>query len=226
MIKTKIPQSIRDILDLFIRFNFTRFQYKTIADRLGLKTDTLIQRISRNKDYFEIDDSIRPSRISVRKGIDDIYFYRDKNKCQVCQKIVNPERLSLKFKNPYQEDKYKWQNVLSLCDECKDKGIVKRVKQVKHPGLIEYKEVSIQLTSKRDSKTDSNIYYYEFDEYDGTGQYPLLDEEGNIASNTIADILNYFSADGWEVIHIERISDDEYELEEYQVIFKRKREER
>ena len=225
MIETKIPQSIRDILDLFIRFDFTRFQYKTIANRLGLKTDTLIQRISRNKDYFEIDDSVRPSRISVRKGIDVIYFYRDKNNCQVCQKTVNPERLSLKFKNPYQEDKYKWQNVLTVCDECKDKEIVKRVKQVKQPGVVEYKEVSIQLTSKRDAKTDRYLYYYEFDEYDGTGQYPLLDEKGNVASNTVADILNYFSADGWEVIHIERILDDEYELEEYQIIFKRKRRE-
>ncbi|MFX1296101.1 MAG: hypothetical protein ACFFD2_14785 [Promethearchaeota archaeon] len=225
MIKSKIPQSVQDILDVFIRFNFTRLQYKTLANRLGLKVDTLIQRISRNKEYFEVDDSSRPSRISIKKGLKEVYFYRDKNKCQLCQKVINPERLILKFRNPYQEDKYDWQNVLSVCDECKNNEIIKKVKRIEQPGVIEYKEVSIKLTSKRDLKTDSYVYYYEFDEYDGMGEFPLLDEDGNIASKTVADILNYFSAEGWEVIHIDRILEEEYALEEYQVIFKRKREE-
>ncbi len=225
MNNTKIPQSIQKIMDLFIRFHFTQFPYKTLADRLGLKVDTLIQRISRNKEYFEIDDSSRPSRISIKKGLEEIYFYRDKNTCKLCHKVVDPEKLILKFRNPYQIDKFEWNNVLSVCDECKDKEIIKKVKRVKQYGAIEYKEIYIKSTSKIDPKTDNYVYFYEFDEFDGTGQFPLLDDEGNIASNTIADILNYFSADGWELVHIDRILEDEYSLEDYQVIFKRKREE-
>ena len=80
MIKSKIPISVQEILDKFIRSNFTQFSYNYLADQLGLKTDILIQRISRNKDYFEVDDSKRPSRILVKKGIEEVYFYRDKNK--------------------------------------------------------------------------------------------------------------------------------------------------
>ncbi|MEE9376740.1 MAG: hypothetical protein V3V33_01750 [Candidatus Lokiarchaeia archaeon] len=226
MIKTKIPQSIRQILDLFIRFNFTHFQYKIIADRLELKVDTLIQRISRNKEYFEIDDSQRPNRISVTKGIEELYFYRDKNRCHVCQKTIDPEILTLKFRNPSEYDKYNWNNVISVCDECKDKEIVKREKRVKKPGAYEYKEIFIKITSRRNPKTKDYENYYEFDELNGAGDFPLLDEEDNITSKTVADVLNYFSADGWEVVHIERIMEEEYALEEYQVFFKRKREER
>jgi len=225
MIKTIIPQSIREILDLFIRFNFTRFQYKTIADRLELKVDTLIQRISRNKEYFEIDNSMRPNRISVKKGIDEVYFYRDKNKCHVCKKTIDPGRLTLKFRNPSEYDKYNWNNVISVCDECKDKDIVKREKRVKNTGVYEYKEIFIKLTYRKNPKTDDYENYYEFDELNGDEFFPIIDEEDKIASKTVADILNYFSADGWEVVHIERIMEEEYALERYQVFFKRKRNE-
>ena len=223
MIVTKIPQSIQNILDIFIRSNFFPFSYKSLADNLGLKVDTLIQRIRRNKEYFEVDDSQRPSRISIKKGIKDIYFYRDRNKCQLCKKIVNPKKLTLKFRNPYQEDKYDWSNVLSVCDECKDKEIIKKVNRVKQPGEIEYKEVYIRLVSKK--QNDKWYSYYAFDEHDGMGEFPLLEENGNIASNTVADILNYFSADGWEVIHIKTIKEEPYDVEDYQVFFRRKRKE-
>jgi len=226
MVKSKIPKSVQEILDKFFRSNLTQFSYSYLADQLGLKTDTLIQRISRNKDYFEVDDNKRPSRISVKKGIGEVYFYRNKNKCNVCQKTIDPERLTLKFRNPSEYDKFNWNNVLSVCDECKDKEIVKRVKRVKNSGIYEYKEIFIKLTSRINPKTDDYEHYYEFDELNGAGDFPLLDEEDKIASNTVADVLNYFSADGWEVIHIERIMEEEYALEEYQVFLKRKREEK
>lgn len=224
MLKSKIPKSVQEILDKFIRSNFTQFSYNYLADQLGLKTDTLIQRISRNKDYFEVDDSVRPSRILVKKGIEEVYFYRDKNKCHICQKTVDPKRLTLKFRNPYQYNKYQWDNVISVCDECKDKEIVKRVKRVKKLGVTEYKEIYIKITSRINPKTDEYENFYEFDELNGAGTFPLIDKEDKIASFTVADILNYFSADGWEVIHIERIMEEEYALEEYQVFFKRVKE--
>jgi len=225
MINTKIPKSILEILDKFIQSNFRPYTYTYLADQLGLKTDTLIQRISRNKKYFEVDDSSRPSRISVKKGIPEVYFYRDKNQCHLCQKIIEPERLYLKYRNPSQYDKYRWENVISVCDECKDKEILKRVKRIKKPGALEYKEVFINLAYRTNPDTNIRESYYEFDELNGAGPFPLINEDDKVASFTIADILNYFSADGWEVIHIERIMEEEYALEEYQVFFKREREE-
>lgn len=149
MTNKNIPQSIQDILDIFIRYNFTQFSYKTIADRLKIKVDTLIQRIRRNQEYFEIDDSQRPSQISIKKGVKELYFYRDKNKCQICQKVVNPRRLSLKFRNPHQDGKYDWKNVLSVCDDCKDKDIVKKIKRIKKPRTIEYKEIWVRHAWKK-----------------------------------------------------------------------------
>lgn len=223
MIDTKIPQSIQKILDIFIRSNFYSYSYKSLADNLKLKVDTLIQRIRRNKEYFEIDDSQRPSRITIKKGLKEVYFYRDKNKCLLCDELVNPENLTLKFRNPYQDDKYDWENVLSVCDKCKDKEIIKKVKRAKKPGTFEYKEVYIRRVSKK--RNDNWYYYYEFDEHDGIGVFPLLDENDKIASDTVGDILNYFGADGWDVIHIETAKESEYdEIEDYQVFFKRKRE--
>lgn len=219
----KIPQSIKEILDMFNQSSFRRFSYKYLADRLGLKVDTIIQRISRNKEFFDIDDSERPSRISIKKGIKEIYFYRDNYQCQLCQKVEIPEKLTLRFRNPYQEDKNDWKNVLSVCDECKGKDIVKKIKRVKNLGAIEYKEVYIRLVSKR--KEDNWFYYYEFDEYDGTGEYPLLDENNQIASKTVGDVLNYFGSDGWVVVHINTLRGeyDDAGYEDFQVFFKRKR---
>jgi len=221
MIITNIPQSVQDILDKFIQSNFTRFSYKYLANQLGLRIDTLIQRISRNKKYFEIDDSQRPSEISIIKGVKEVYFYRDKNKCQLCQKIVSPDILTLKFRNPYQDDKYEWRNVLSVCDECKDKEIIKKVKLVKKPGAFEYKEVYITFVTRK--KEDKWYYHYEFDQHDGTGSFPLVDHNDEIASKTVGDILNYFGADGWEVVHIESIRGEYDDVDDYQVFFKRKR---
>ena len=219
-----IPKSIQEILDDFIQSNFRQLSYKNLADRLGIKVDTIIQRISRNKAFFEINDSERPSKISIRKGLNEIYFYRDKNQCRLCEKIVAPESLILKFRNPYQEDKFDWRNVLSVCDECKDKDIIKKNKRVKKPGTIEYKEVYIRLVSKM--KEEKRFYYYEFDEHDGTGEFPLLDENNNIASETVGAVLNYFGSDGWDMVHIETLRGeyDDVGYEDFQVFFKRKRE--
>ena len=224
MTEIKIPQSAQEILDTFIRFNFRPISYRTLAENLNKKVDTIIQRIRRNREYFEVDDSQRPSRISIKKGIKEIYLFRDKNRCQICQKTVNPERLILKFRNPYQDDKFEWKNVLSVCDECKDKEIVKVVKKVKKAQGFEYKEIYIKYVYKKNPETDDYENYYEFDELDGSGYFPLIDENEKIASTRVADILSYFGADDWEVVYIKKQEDIDYELEDYQVIFKRKRE--
>ena len=83
----------------------------------------------------------------------------------------------------------------------------------------------INLSYKRDPETDEYISYYEFDELDGSGPFPLIGEDNEIASNTIADIFNYYGADGWEVIHVEEVKGEYDEGGDYRVFFKRKREE-
>jgi hypothetical protein len=223
MIETKIPPSIQEILDEFIRYNFFEISYKRLANALNKNVDTVIQRVSRNKKYFKIDDSKRPSKISIKKGIEDIYYYRDNNICKICQKQVSPNELELRFRNPYQKNKYDWNNVLSVCDECKDKEIVKIIKKIKLKTEVEYKEVHMRWTSIQDSELKKWEPFLEFDELDGTGYFPLLDENKNIASNTIADVLNYFSANGWEMINIEypTILTDYESVGDIEVLFKR-----
>lgn len=222
MIKTKIPITVQEMLEEFIRYSFYKITYKRLAGALEKNVDTIIQRIKRNKDYFDIDDSKRPAKISVKKGVPEVYFYRDRNTCRICQKQVDPNVLELRFRNPFQRDKYNWSNVLSVCNECKDKPIVKIKKQVKSPPRIEYKEVHIKWDSMKDPETGERNRYLVFDELDGREYFPLLDSDEKIASKAVVDILNYFSADDWEVIHIQVFGETDYEVEDfYQVFFKR-----
>jgi len=222
MPETKIPPSVQEILDVFIRNRFYNVPYKKISSATNKNIDTIIQRVKRNKEFFDIDDSERPAKISIKKGKEEIYFYRDKNICRLCQKQVSPTNLNMRFRNPFQKDKFAWNNVLSVCNECKNKEIVKLVKIIKKPSKIEYKEVHIELKSIKNQETDDWDYYYEFDELDGTGSFPLLDESEKIASKTVADVLNYYAADGWRVIHIEIPQETEYmNYDFYQVFLER-----
>ena len=77
MIKTKIPVTVQEMLNEFIRYSFYKISYKRLAGALEKNVDTIIQRVKRNKEYFDIDDSERPAKISVKKGLPEIYFYRD-----------------------------------------------------------------------------------------------------------------------------------------------------
>lgn len=225
MMETNIPKSVQEIIDFYIRFNFRPFEYETIAKELDLKVDTLIQRISRNKEYFEIDSSQRPSKITLKQGKKEIYFYRDKNTCLQCRKVVSPNHLMLKFRNPSKDNKHEWNNVVTVCTDCKEKEVAKKLKKVqKEKGIIEYKEIHIYQTSRKLKDSKGYEYYYIFDELDGTGTYPLLDEDDNIISTNIASILNYFGTDGWDLVHLEEKFDSEYDdVGWYQIIFKRKR---
>jgi len=220
MTKTKIPPTIQELLNEFIRYNFYKIEYKRLAGALEKNVDTIIQRVKRNNKYFDIDDSQRPAKISVKKGVPEVYFYRDKNTCQICQKKAIPNELVLRFRNPSQRDKFGWSIVLSVCNECKDKPIVKIKKIIKSPPRIEYKEIHIMWESELDDETVEWNSFLKFNELDGSGYFPLLDSNENIASKTIADVLNYFAADDWEVIHIEVPNDAEY-IDHYQVFFKR-----
>jgi len=114
-------------------------------------------------------------------------------------------------------------NVIKLMNFTKE--VAKKIKRVKkEKGIFEYKEINIDHASRKLKDSKGYEHYYIFDELDGTGKFPLLDEENNIVSTTIASILNYFGAEGWDVVHLEKKFDSEYdEVGWYQVIFKRKR---
>ena len=92
MLETKIPKSIRQIIDEYISTNFRPFTYKKLADYMNLEPNTIVQRVNRNPDYFEILGD-KPKIIKLNKDLEEIYFYRDKNTCQICQKPKEPSEL-------------------------------------------------------------------------------------------------------------------------------------
>lgn len=146
----KIPKSVKEIVNVFIRFNFNPLTYKIIADTLNKDTNTIIQRIKRNEaNFFEISGK-RPYQIRLRQNVKEIYFYRDHNQCQICKKTLNLEKLILRFKNPIAKDKYAWNNVFTCCQECKNKNTHKKrtrkIQQIKasETDLWEYKEIRIK----------------------------------------------------------------------------------
>ena len=138
MTNNKIPNSIKEIIDEFIRFDFRPYTYNKLADRLNVEPNTIIQRINRNSKYFEIKGD-RPKIITLRKDFEDIYFYRDKNTCQICQKKKNPDELIIRYKDPYLEEKndldylHDWTNVITSCQDCKEIDLIKRLSYKKKP---------------------------------------------------------------------------------------------
>ena len=48
----KIPKSVKEIIDVFIHFSFKPLTYKTISGVLKRDTNTIVQRVKRNEDYF------------------------------------------------------------------------------------------------------------------------------------------------------------------------------
>ena len=154
MTYNKIPKAVKEIVEVFIRFNFKPLTYKIMAEVLEIDNNTVIQRIKRNeKKYFTITTK-RPFKIALKKNIKEIYFLRDKNQCQICRKTFKPEVLNIRFKNPNLKDKYNWNNVLTSCKSCKSKNLVK--KGVKKTGAKktqkyvpwEYKEIRIKKIAK------------------------------------------------------------------------------
>lgn len=254
-----IPTSIKEIINVFIRNNFNPLTYKSISKVLKKDTNAIVQRIKRNEDYFVITGK-RPYQISLKTNLKEIYFYRDKNQCRICRKSINPEELLLRFKDSYMKDKYDWNNCFTCCQKCKDKEIAKKTRkkrtrknQVQKKGAWEYKEVYIKKifhtplfqtpeylrvsigSWERPIEKNLTHDYYEFNELNGDGWFHLIDDDKNISSKIITDILDYFGDDEWELVSITKISGNnktsamDYLVnytpvreEQYQCIFKRK----
>ncbi len=243
MLETKIPKSIRQIIDVYIKTNFRPYTYKKLADRLNLDPNTVVQRINRNPDYFEIVGD-KPKIIKLRKDLEENYFYRDKNTCQICQKKKEPNKLLIRLKDPYLKDDHNWDNVITCCQDCKDINIIKKLsykKKIEKIGtgnyIWEYKEIEIREIYKEknpymelyfpDFKESESeyVHYYEFNELNGQGWYHIIDDNNEICKY-LSDILNYFGSQGWELMTIKQdppeISDMGWGMDHY--IFKRKKE--
>jgi len=198
---SKIPNSIKEIIDKYIRYNFRPFTYKMLADRLRIDPNTLVQRINRNPEYFEIKGD-RPKIVTLRKDLEKIYFYRDKNICQICQEEKESDELLIRFKDPYLGEKNKgdnlhdWDNVITCCQNCKEINLIKKLsykKKVERIGtenyIWEYREIEIREINKEKNPylelyfpdlKDSEIkyeHYFEFNALIGQGWYHIIDDK-------------------------------------------------
>ena len=231
MTNKNIPNSIKVIIDEFIKFSFPPYTYKKLAYRLDIEPNTLVQRINRNSRYFEIRGD-RPKYITLRKDVKEIYFHRDKNTCRICQKKKDPNELLIRFKDPYLEEKNKlnnlhdWNNVITSCQECKGINLVKRLSYKKKPEydsidnyIWEYKEIEIRFISKEKNpyselyfpglKVSEKQYehYHEVNELNGKGWYHIIDDN-NERCKYFSDILNYYGNQGWELVLIKEYPPD------------------
>ena len=247
MTNNKIPNSIKEIIDEFIRFDFRPYTYNRLADRLNVEPNTIIQRINRNSKYFEIKGD-RPKIITLRKDFEDIYFYRDKNTCQICQKKKNPDELIIRYKDPYLEEKndldylHDWTNVITSCQDCKEIDLIKRLSYKKKPEHVsldyvwEYKEIEIREIHKKKNpyielhlpgfkdKNPQYDHYHEVNETNGQGWYHIIDDN-NERCEHLADILNYYGNQGWELVLVKQYPPD-YEGDDWgnaRYLFKRKK---
>lgn len=190
-------------------------------------------KVSEENQFF----SYISKKITLKKNVKEIYFRRDKNQCQICRRTFNPEKLFIKFKDPHMKDKYDWNNVYTCCQGCKSKQIIKpeKIKKIinkidKEEQFWEYKEIKIKKVVKIKSVNNllySQIYnnediyeiYYEFDAMDGKGWFHLIDNKKQISSRSLADILNHFGADGWELVSLIK---EEHNNTDYGIITRNK----
>lgn len=242
MLESTIPKSIQQIIDEYIWSSFRPFTYKMLSDRLRRNPNTIVQRINRNPDYFEtIGD--KPKIIKLNKDLEEIYFYRDKNTCQICQKKKEPSVLLIRLKDPHLKEDHNWDNVITCCQDCKDINIIKKLsyrKKIKNIStgnyIWEYKEIEIREIQKKknpylklyfpDFKESEMEYdhYHEFNEFNGQGWYHITDDN-NERCEYLSDILNYFGNEGWELITIKQYPPD-YEDAEWgnpRYVFKRRK---
>ncbi len=242
MTESNIPKSIRKIIDEYIYSNFRPFTYKILADYLRIDPNTLVQRINRNPNYFQIEGD-RPKIIKLRKDFDIIYFYRDKNTCQICQKKKEPSELLIRFKDPYLKDEELWDNVITCCQDCKDINLIKKLSNKPKNVDIgsgnyvwEYKEIEIRHIHKKKNpymklyfpelkeSEMEYVHYCEFDELNGQGWNHIIDDNNERCENRF-DILNYFGNQGWELVTINQSPPDypEGDWGYDQYVFKRKK---
>lgn len=243
-----IPNSIKEIIDEFISSRFRPYTYKLLASRIQIDTNTLVQRIHRKLEFFEIEGD-KPKIIKLKKDMKEIFFYRDKNKCQICRKEKDPEELLIRVKDPFLEKKNKvdnlddWENIITCCQACKDINLIRKLSTTDHIENIgsgnfvwEYKEIEIREVYKKknpyhnlyfpDLKVPEMKYdhYHEFNELNSQGWHHIIDEN-NERCEFFQDIMNYFGNQGWELV-IMNFEPPEYEEDLWgnrHCIFKRKK---
>ncbi|MHA1269739.1 MAG: hypothetical protein ACTSPY_08110 [Candidatus Helarchaeota archaeon] len=234
MTNVRIPKSIKEILDLFIMKNFSPLTIQDISMALKIDSNTIAQRINRNEKFFEVIKK-RPKKIIVKPGINEIIFYRDKNQCQICRKTLPQRDLMVRTLNPNLNNRDKYTNLITTCLKCQNKPIPKHSRKRKKnlnqkmdlEYIWEYKQIQIakrigfrgehlspfpQIYYNMNlgiyQENDINTYtYYEFNELDGKGWFYFTNDENEneITSLKLIDIINEFGNDGWELVFMREI---------------------
>ncbi len=224
----RIKAPIKKIIDVFRQKNFAPQTIQQIAKELGEHENTINQRIIRdNNDCFETLKK-KPRTIRLREGKEKIVFYLRDNQCHACKKKVPIEDLQIHLLNPRVQNKLAWNNLVALCSECAGKPLPKQGagKKAKQPQRrdrpqweyktiliraqqgVEEKDVEYQGIPGLNTKQSVNFTFYEYNEIEDINEVDeeewthFVDDEENITSLTIADILDDFGEDGWELAHV------------------------
>lgn len=246
---TNLPESILDIVKIFNRNDFRPLTLKEIADKMGLDSNTLNQRILRDKQgIFESEG--KPKKIWIKNNIAYIVHVNDGFKCRICRKEFSMKDLTVQTRLPgiLPDDDYN--NLASVCKHCLEHPSPadlsrsvssNKIKENWNENWFEYKQINLRYESYYETNNlHPNFRYFTFQEV-GYGNSEIEednwirlahkeDSKETIASREIVDILNYFGKTGWEVLKIEDIARSDYDGDKiypdlvpvYEIFFRRK----
>jgi 5-methylcytosine-specific restriction endonuclease McrA len=227
----KISSSLKEILDAFIKNKFRPMTLAELSELLDEDANTINQRILRDNEnlFFSPNPNSKPKKIQVKQGHPDVVCYMRDNQCSVCKKKFKPEKLLVEYLNEQKKPKDSWDNLILLCESCKKapskqekkktKGTAQVLKaKIKSPPIMwEYKSLLIRYVQQDDGwifmhqpdhiPVPAHFEYRENAEIDldEEPKWFFIEENGEIISNSIADILNHFGAQGWELSYMQQV---------------------
>lgn len=220
---TGLTLQIREILDVFIKNEFDPLTLKQIGDELKIDTNTINQRILRDKTHIFTSDG-KPKKIQLKKDVHEIVFYRYKNTCVRCNTEFHESFLTVQPINPNIPDPDHYTNLVLICNSCLENltdvkssqpiNITEFGKKSLGGDKWDYKTVQIRLESHYEPNTLHRSYsYYGFRE-DGNVNEKEMEKkwmhlvtknengEEQISSMAVSDILNAFGRASWELINL------------------------
>ncbi|MCP4760929.1 MAG: hypothetical protein GY870_04045 [archaeon] len=234
---TDLPRPIIDIIDVFIEEKFNSLTLKELSDKLNTDSSAINQRILRDKDLLFVSNG-KPKKIQLKKGFDDLIFYKYKNMCIRCREKRSSEELTVQklYLDIDKPDHYS--NLIPWCKNCLKEPIKK------HSILLNPEELGIPVNKKWEYKTirihEEKVYksneihplysYYKFRELSDINEkymeykwYHLREnnETNEIGPRCIDEILDVFGIHGWELMHFHERGNSEFGSGEFQALFKR-----
>jgi len=210
-----ITPSIRQIIEVFEKHQFTTLTLQQLAKELDMKENTVNQRIIRDDNYFFQTRSTKPKIVALNAYRKEIMAKIYKNQCQRCKLKKKLEDLQVIYLDGSKANK-EISNLQVICKVCKSKKQpVPNSKAVKKSGISvknpkkksrwEYKRVMIR------TELNATPRYYkfnedEFDEFPPNKWFWVEDKDGDIESLTLSAILDFFGNHAWELISLTDLS--------------------